>query len=78
MARMGTNEDILYKSEVFEIVGAAMAVHSHFGPGFLEAVYEEALALELKDRNIPFAPYDRLGRTQTPVFYVIPRLRALS
>lgn len=35
-----------------EIVDAAFQVHSYFGPGLLESVYEKALYLELKKRNI--------------------------
>ena len=36
-----------------EIIGAAIAVHTVLGPGFLEAIYEEALCIELTRRNIP-------------------------
>ena len=37
-----------------KIIGAALEVHSHLGPGLLESTYEACLAHELKLRNIPF------------------------
>ncbi|MCC7116891.1 MAG: GxxExxY protein [Anaerolineales bacterium] len=36
------------------IIGAAIEVHKHLGPGLLESAYEECLCHELSLRNIPF------------------------
>ncbi len=42
-----TGNDLTYR-----IIGAAMAVHNFIGPGYKEEVYERALAVELRDREI--------------------------
>ena len=34
------------------VIGAAIEVHRHLGPGFLEAVYEQAMMVELAIRGL--------------------------
>lgn len=53
-------EALLLKEEVYAFVGAAIEVHREFGAGFLEAVYQEGLEIELADRRIPFLPQHEL------------------
>ncbi len=53
--------DLIYKEEVFRIVGAAIEVHSTLGGGFLEAVYQEAIEIELRERKIPFESQRKIG-----------------
>jgi GxxExxY protein len=43
------------------VIGAALEVHRTLGPGLLEAIYEEALCVELSLRHIPFARQVPIG-----------------
>ncbi len=52
---------LLLKEEVYAIVGAAMEVHKELGPGFLEAIYQEALEIEFTTRGIPFESQKELA-----------------
>ncbi len=51
---MAMEQELLYRDEVYAIVGAAIEVHKHLASGFLDAVYHEALQIELGQRLIPF------------------------
>jgi GxxExxY protein len=37
-----------------EVIGAAIEVHRHLGPGLLESAYEACLCQELAMRNLPY------------------------
>ncbi len=85
------HERVLYADEVFGIQGAVFAVYRTMGAGFLEAVYQECLALEFAERRIPFEAqqplrlnYKRrpLRQTYTPDFVcfekIIVELKAVA
>ncbi len=55
------HEQVLYRDEVFLIQGAIFEVNREMGSGFLEAVYQECLAIEFKARDIPFVSTPSLG-----------------
>jgi GxxExxY protein len=46
--------ELLFKEEVYQIVGAAFDVYNELKSGFLESVYQEAIQIELSTRAIPF------------------------
>jgi GxxExxY protein len=46
--------ELIFKDEVYAIMGAAMDVHRELGSGFLESVYQEAIEMELTRCKIPF------------------------
>jgi GxxExxY protein len=57
-------------AQTYRIIGAAMEVHRQLGPGFLEAVYHEALVIEFTLKDIPF-----VREVELPIHY---RGRALA
>jgi GxxExxY protein len=61
---------MLFAEEAFAIQGAVYEVNRQMGSGFLEAVYQECLALEFTARGVPFVA----GRN-LPITYKGRRLR---
>lgn len=56
--------DFVHSDLTGAVIGAAIEVHNTLGPGFLESVYEAALARELELREIPF-----VRQVQVPIHY---------
>lgn len=57
------HEMVLFKEESFVIQGAIYDVYREMGNGFLEAVYQECLAVEFRRRQIPFEAQKNLSLT---------------
>jgi GxxExxY protein len=54
---------LLFEEETYALLGACFEVYKGMGCGFLEAVYQECLELELGDRKVPFQPQAQLCLT---------------
>ncbi|HEX6054095.1 MAG TPA: GxxExxY protein [Gemmatimonadaceae bacterium] len=42
------------------VIGSSMTVHRVLGPGFVESIYKNALAIELRKRGLPFEREKRI------------------
>lgn len=51
---------LVYPDESYAIMGACFEVYRDKGCGFLEAVFQECLELELQERGIPYEAQPRL------------------
>ncbi|MBI2949415.1 MAG: GxxExxY protein [Verrucomicrobia bacterium] len=46
--------DLIYKEEVFKLIGFCMEIHRELGEGHDEVIYKDALVVELQRASIPF------------------------
>jgi GxxExxY protein len=53
--------NVIYADESYRMMGACFEVYREKGAGFLEAVYQECLEMELADQGIPFVVQPRLS-----------------
>jgi len=53
-------DEFIYKEEGYKIIGCFYAVYNTLGPGFLESVYQEALAKEFNKNNVPYVREQKL------------------
>ena len=51
---------LIHEEESYQILGACFEVYKEKGHGFLEAVYQECLAIEFEERGIPFVEQPNL------------------
>ena len=55
---------LLFEENTDQIIAACLAVHKELGNGFLEAVYQDALEIEFRERGIPYR-----REAQIQIFY---------
>lgn len=53
--------ELIFKEESYKIVGCCFEVYNELGPGFLEAVYQEALSLEFMKQGIPYIQFAEMN-----------------
>jgi GxxExxY protein len=47
--------ELLYKEEIFQLVGLCMEIHRELGKGHDEVIYKDAFVVELSRAGIPFS-----------------------
>ncbi len=63
-------DELLYRDEVYRLIGACVAVHKDKGNGFAEPVYQDSLEIELQHLGLPFD-----AQTIYPLFHRGIKLR---
>jgi hypothetical protein len=71
------SEKVVFKEQSYRVIGVCFEVYKEKGNGFLEAVYQECLARELAEREIPFEekPFRvfRSSKNRKPVYSSLAR-----
>jgi GxxExxY protein len=62
--------ELIFKDEVYAIIGAALEVYNTLRPGFAEGIYQESLEIESALRKLPYTP-----QSEIPVYYKNLRLK---
>ena len=60
---MNIVRDLIYREEVYAIMGGCFAVYKDKGCGFLEPVYQECLEIEFDYLKLPAVPQPQLALT---------------
>jgi len=55
-----TTNNFYLKDENYKVIGCCMEVHKQLGSGFLEAVYQETLAIEFSEAEVPYFEQEEL------------------
>ena len=76
-------ETLLYKNEVYQIIGACMTLHDDKGNGYTEPVYQDCLEIEFTYLNLPYTAQHnfaihyrgiQLKHTYTPDFLCFDKI----
>ena len=53
-------DELLYKEDVFQLVGLYKEIHRELGKGHDEVIYKDSLVIELSRAGIPFFAREKL------------------
>ncbi|MFI5335244.1 MAG: GxxExxY protein [Opitutales bacterium] len=75
--------ELIHPEESYKVIGACFEVYKEKGCGFLEAVFQECLEMELSDQGIPYLAQPslklnykgrQLKQTYTPAFVCFDKI----
>ena len=73
--------ELLYKEEIFQLVGLCMEIHRELGRGHDEVIYKDGLVVELSRAGIPFFAREKLRnhiQSSYPASLLLCRFRRLG